>query len=96
MSKKGEAHISKLTVPVLKDLIQFVFRSDKYKQTDIQKPGWVVHVQRMYTKYLSNHLPTEYSARIFPAEEEIMVHISSKDENDVHIDSDNENEVCHD
>ena len=96
LSEKEEAHTSKLTVPVLKGLIQFVFWSDEYKQTDIQKPGWVVHFWRMYAKYLSDHLPTEYSARISPAEEEIMVHISSKDEDDVHSDSNNKNEACHD
>jgi len=49
------------------------------------KPGWVVNVQRMYTKYLSDHLPTEYLARVLPVEEEIMVGLSDKDEDNVFV-----------
>ena len=55
----------------------------------------VAHIQRMYTKYLSNHRPTEYLARILPAEEEIMVALSDEDEDNVQSNSNYENEACH-
>ena len=62
LNEKGEEHITRLTVPVLRALIRFVFQSDQYKRTDIRKPEWVLMAREMYQNYLNDNAPTSYSA----------------------------------
>ena len=64
LSEKGDGHITKLTVPVMKALIQYVFKKDAYKRTDIRKAGWVTLVQTMYEEYLKSNQPNAYSAEV--------------------------------
>ena len=87
LSKKGDAHIPKLTIPVMKALIQHVFKKDDYKRTDICKTGWVTLVQTMYEEYLKNNDPNAYSAEVNEVEattaetttEEIYLVLSDKE-----------------
>ena len=66
--RKGNARVSKQRrckyyendVPVMKALIQFVFKKDDYKQTDICKAGWIELVWSMYEDYLKNNDPDAY------------------------------------
>ena len=48
LGEKGTVHIQKLTVPVMKDLLRFVFCSEDYKRTDLRKPALIALVTSKY------------------------------------------------
>ena len=84
INEKGLDHISKLTVPVLKHLLQYVFLSDDYKRTDIRKPELIEIVRIKYEEFVSQKGEAAYSAEI-PDEEEslLLTDILSGSEEDV-------------
>ena len=55
---KGTVHIQKLTVPVMKDLLRFVFCSEDYKRTDLRKPALIALVTSKYEDYLKGNIAT--------------------------------------
>ena len=50
---KGINHVTRLTVPVLKYLLQYVFLSDEYKRTDLRKPELIEIVRIKYDEFES-------------------------------------------
>ena len=96
LHKNGPTHIEKLTVQVLKDLIQYVFKSDEYKKDKIRKPELRAITRSHYEAYCAaNKQP--YSAE---DEAENMLENSSaeilEEEKDADTSSgiDDEHDVC--
>ena len=56
LGEKGTVHIQKLTVPVMKDLLRFVFCSEDYKRTDLRKPALIALVTSKYEDYLKGNI----------------------------------------
>ena len=55
IAEKGKGHLDKLTVKVLKDLIQFFFKSDEYTNKDHCKPQLKVIAKGLYEEYVLKH-----------------------------------------
>ena len=55
IAEKGKQHLDEITVKVLKDLIQLVFKSDKYKNKEHRKLQLKAIAKGLYNKYILRH-----------------------------------------